>query len=1617
MDILPELTLFIEENIYKNTIDKYFRNLNIEDKNILKKYYKKLLIVIYYAFFNINTNLEIFKQKLLQNNYADATAIMYLLLPYINHEDDTNTIISFNDFVKRKKYDINIKTESPKYSFTNFQYNRCNRSSITEINFNEDFLKNNLLFIVDTIKKSSNKLYINWFDIIPYSIKKYKESKLYQNTIALYYSNNLRHYNFLNPDFKIDNNLITNLQVLGINDIYETITNEFYYSVKNIKWLIYDVIIKNRPVPLIVALDEIFRHNIIIDTDLTVDRLNKQINVFKGKWEELLNASKTKSDFNNGLVIISFRDVIKIVKAIAIFFNNYYKDIEKLIERKKYIPLNFSDSLGTDDDIIYDNTLDDNEEEGLSKVNFSKIYKTISKVDIQDIYTFIQDSLELFKLTWYSKIILKESEDGIISENEFSKKMPYVTGQKITLKNIYNFAKSFCHINYNGVFTPLPKFWQSLTNTQRTIIEDRLYDKSLDVMSWFNISRNLNNLFSNQPRMHIVDMRQYHIDINNHIRANLIDYVFESLIYRGVLSKLVPSLELTDTCVIPLDQRNKLVPPKLKETVFKRDDSNDIYTDSYYYLTSCKYKNIKDMVLLNDNKEIDKQIDKEIDKNKLVHYFDYNSSSYGRGWYITGYTIYWIPQIDFFNKFINNRIIYATGATGVGKSTLIPKLFLYAGKAILYNSQNRVACSQPRKTPTEKNAFVVSSTLGVKLDKEKNRNYYVQFKHKDDSHIKNINGLSLKFITDGTLKLEIKNPVLKKEPHFVNNLYDIIIVDEAHEHNDNMDTILTLMKYCALYNNTIKLVIVSATMDDDEPIYRRFYRDVNDNKMYPLNYGLLENQLDRINVDRRLHIGTGTRFKIIEKYIDSIKPELQKSYKLAIDIINKSTDGFILIFQPTQKCIEETIYELNKPGVLPDNVIAIPYYSKLTRTNREFIENIDDNLEYLNIKKEDNFNSVNRTRSDTIGPYNRCIIVATNIAEASITINRLKYVIDTGTQVNVTYDFLRRTNQVDVKGIISDSSRLQRKGRVGRTSSGEVFYLYEKNKTENIKNVYGICAKDIGLEIFRFLYENSDEQILLSSKNDPNNPKIKLEYDTLVNIYGIFHNNFKTYFNIDEYFSYFGNTSHYDYENYENDSYYHEKGYSLYNLNDYSGKFYVIHPEEIYLKRNILGEIISTCSKYIKLDYSKKIISESQKLVSMWDTLVNTYFLTQEDSRIVKSNIGGKFQKLQEIFSFDDTDMFKVFMYSFVFGIEEEFIRIYSILESMGSFTDELLKTYMMGGKKFRAIGEAIKIVGSNCRGDFEALLTLLDLFHNGLNTLGVIYDKDLDFTSEIHKTTISKFLFSLDTYKRFATSFSMGLSDRDYNYLSRDDYLKIRKSGKIYEYIQASFDTNRSKIIKLCNSLQLNYQTMKKYFGIYSNLKNKLYLYRNKYLDDNIKLSEYNLLDELKEILTKTIINQPRDNYEKLLLSFIMAKSYNIVSRITGTNKYVFMYDPDSANIYTLKTISKIQEDTFVNPMYLTKYLYYVNLNLEFGTLSLVNYIHPLLFENLYKIYNLHTLGKKIMTLTNSTITIASSDKYKKQLLELDTDLELNTRVLKTETSTIARAELFNKKIRELMI
>jgi HrpA-like RNA helicase len=221
------------------------------------------------------------------------------------------------------------------------------------------------------------------------------------------------------------------------------------------------------------------------------------------------------------------------------------------------------------------------------------------------------------------------------------------------------------------------------------------------------------------------------------------------------------------------------------------------------------------------------------------------------------------------------------------------------------------------------------------------------------------------------------------------NKYDIIIVDEAHEHNANMDMILTLARDVVYVNNSIKLVIISATMEDDEPIYRRYYRTINDNRAYPLS-AFIENQvLDRANMDRRIHIsppGATTQYVVKDIYLPKDEADLinEKNFVdygigLTIKLANSTIEGDILLFMSGQADIKKAVKEINDKTVA--NIIAMGYYSELSEEVKAAIVKIHQSLPNYTRYKEDVFlEEKDISRRVPRGTYNRAIIIATNVA-------------------------------------------------------------------------------------------------------------------------------------------------------------------------------------------------------------------------------------------------------------------------------------------------------------------------------------------------------------------------------------------------------------------------------------------------------------------------------------------------------------------------------------------------------------------------------------------------------------------------------------------------------------
>ena len=1271
------LTTFVTPK-FRNEIDNnclnVFPKLKASDRLYLIDRLSNMINIIAYRLnFNFNER-DIYENQFRQNNYRDVTALMFILLPFIddNETNDNKKMLSSLDEIYTKKTKIvDINKESPAYIYSNVQYGRAIRDNkIEEISFNREFLDHNYCLFLETIHTVSNRLYVNWIDILPVDNLYYKNFLVYRDTLRKYYYNKLVDWNtFENYDINnLDKNTLQAIQGLSMQDIYETIANDFYNNIYKIKWIIYDLIAiikgEGQQVPMIIALSNILNLNECFN-DIDWDGLlQEEQKMFSINWKTFISLTFTDLGFKKGTFALDNMSLKKTAHSLIYMFDsNYDYQGKQEAVKEGYISFNnANEELGLD--------LDDDEMENIKHEIEPLLQKSLETLPAKHMYTYIQTCLQQFKHTWYSTRLVgidKNTNEYKIIDYETHLANPLATDQtadiELSLKNVYNFCKSLIYIF--PIFSKsrtekqslkqfqLQPFWRSLNTEQRTIVISRLNDSNEDnsVMKWFNISRYLIKTYpayfekntKENRKTNEEQLQKFHSDIYKMIKKKLIDFIFESMIKRGVLSQFVPNKEASDDNIISRgsEKRRKLIAEKVSKYINKK---SLFYEHSYYYLTGTTYK---DMPEMNYEKE-------------LMNYFTYNGKD---AWY-DAYAMNWVSQLNFFHKYLNTRVMYVTGGTGVGKSTQVPKLLLYALKAIDFNDQGKVVCTEPRTVPTTKNSEQISLEMGVPIEvKNKggdviHNNYYIQYKYKGNQHMpkagKN-NNLVLKIVTDGSLLQELQgNPILKKNrkdingtiTYYTQNVYDIVIVDESHEHNSNMDMILTLMKTAAQYNNSLKLVMISATMKSDEPYYRRYYRDIDDNRMYPFNMRLQEYEIDRVNVDRRLDISIpgslATRFKIDEFWMPERKDDAEQ---LIFEIMTRESTGNLLFFQPGTKEIQNSISILN--SVLPSNIIALPLYKDMNKYTKDIVSDIDKHLSNIKIDRNIPFSEFNESLYGIKGgtnTYTRCVIIATNIAEASVTFP-LKFVVDTGTQKVMIFDYKKHSTVMKLE-YISESSRVQRKGRVGRIGAGSVYYLYPKGTTENVVKQYDISSKDLQLELFDRLYDTYTDKSIFDINNDPNNPNnahlLVLDIDTISAFYkkdtinGLDKIIMQQYFINNKFYNYFGNSKHYDYPNYETLPVTYKTGMSYDTLNDAKGRFYIIHPDEMNIVRNINGEISGvkdlenlefkppTESKYKNMRTIGSIVSK--KMMSFWNTLMDNLFISlykdQEVNKTTKTHLG-----------------------------------------------------------------------------------------------------------------------------------------------------------------------------------------------------------------------------------------------------------------------------------------------------------------------------------------------------------------------------------------------------------
>lgn len=334
----------------------------------------------------------------------------------------------------------------------------------------------------------------------------------------------------------------------------------------------------------------------------------------------------------------------------------------------------------------------------------------------------------------------------------------------------------------------------------------------------------------------------------------------------------------------------------------------------------------------------------------------------------------------------DHQVVIVAGETGSGKTTQLPKICLELGRGI----RGAIGHTQPRRLAARTVAERVAEELHTELGRAVG--YQVRFTAKagDDTLVK--------LMTDGILLAEIGQDRLLRR-------YDTLIIDEAHERSLNIDFILGYLKQLLPKRPDLKVVITSATIDperfaqhfDDAPIIEVSGRT------YPVEvrYRPLEPETDE---------GGGEPRDQIQAIVD------------ACDELALEAPGDVLVFLSGEREIRDTADALRKRyAAAPQGTLEVlPLYARLSAAEQHRV----------------------------FQPHTgRRIVLATNVAETSLTVPGIRYVVDPGTARISRYSNRTKVQRLPIEPVSQASAR-QRAGRCGRLSDGICVRLYSEDDFE-----------------------------------------------------------------------------------------------------------------------------------------------------------------------------------------------------------------------------------------------------------------------------------------------------------------------------------------------------------------------------------------------------------------------------------------------------------------------------------------------------------------------------------------------------------------------------------------
>jgi ATP-dependent helicase HrpA len=328
----------------------------------------------------------------------------------------------------------------------------------------------------------------------------------------------------------------------------------------------------------------------------------------------------------------------------------------------------------------------------------------------------------------------------------------------------------------------------------------------------------------------------------------------------------------------------------------------------------------------------------------------------------------------------SHPVVIVCGETGSGKTTQLPKICLVLGRG----ERGLIGHTQPRRIAASSIAKRIAQELGTSPGEVVG--YKVRFTDQTRP------GASVKVMTDGILLAETQgDPLL--------GAYDTLIIDEAHERSLNIDFLLGYLRQLLPRRPDLKVIITSATIDAE-----RFAR----------HFGSRDAPAPVIEVSGRLY-PVEVRYRPVVDEDDADDRTLMDAIVDAVDELAGVGRGDVLVFLPGEREIREAAEALRKRH--PPGTEILPLFARLSADEQE--------------------------RVFKPAGSGRRIVLATNVAETSLTVPGIRYVVDSGLARVKRYSYRNKVEQLQVEPI-SQAAASQRAGRCGRVADGVCIRLYSE---------------------------------------------------------------------------------------------------------------------------------------------------------------------------------------------------------------------------------------------------------------------------------------------------------------------------------------------------------------------------------------------------------------------------------------------------------------------------------------------------------------------------------------------------------------------------------------------